>query len=158
MTPGFDAAIRLAHATESALVMSCVRDAYAHYVERIGREPAPMSANYTDLIARGFVYVLQAESDERIQGVLVLRTAEQALWIENVAVHPEYQHRGYGRRLMRFAEQQARAAGLAEVRLYTNELMVENIRLYAQLGYVEVDRRLDRGFRRVFMRKHLKMS
>ena len=49
------------------------------------------------------------------------------VWIENVAVHPDHQHRGIGRRLVAFAEQRARAAHVLEVRLYTNERMVENI-------------------------------
>ena len=85
----------------------------------------------------------------------VLRADAQVLWIENVAVSPQYQRVGYGRRLMQFAEMRARAAGLRELRLYTNELMVENISRYTRLGYVEFDRRLDDGFRRVFMRKSL---
>ena len=44
---------------------------------------------------------------------------------------------------------------LLEVRLYTHELMVENISLYGRLGYQEVERRAEEGFRRVFMRKVL---
>ena len=31
--------------------------------------------------------------------------------------------------------------------------MVENIALYQRIGYAEVERREDEGFRRVFMRK-----
>jgi ribosomal protein S18 acetylase RimI-like enzyme len=42
---------------------------------------------------------------------------------------------------------------MSELRLYTNELMVANIALYQRLGYREVERRQDAGFRRVFMRK-----
>ncbi|MBV9580874.1 MAG: GNAT family N-acetyltransferase [Chloroflexi bacterium] len=139
----------------SAAVRSCVRAAYARYVERIGREPAPMSADYEDLIDRGDVYVLQPRASEEIYGVLVLRVDGHVLWIENVAVSPEYQRRGYGRQLLDFAEQHARTLGITELRLYTNELMAENLVLYRRLGYVEVDRRLDDGFRRVFMRKRL---
>ena len=42
---------------------------------------------------------------------------------------------------------------MSELRLYTHELMVENIALYQRLGYREVERRQEDGFRRVFMRK-----
>jgi ribosomal protein S18 acetylase RimI-like enzyme len=117
-----------------------------------------MSADYAELIRRRMVYVLQPlqpPHDQRIRAIIVLRADAEALWIDNVAVHPQYQHRGYGRRLMQFAERHARAAGLPEIRLYTHELMVENISLYTHLGYVEFDRRLDDGFRRVFMNKNV---
>jgi ribosomal protein S18 acetylase RimI-like enzyme len=77
------------------------------------------------------------------------------MFIENVAVHPDYQRRGLGRRLMAFAEQEARMAGVDEMQLYTNEAMQENIALYQHLGYEEMERREHEGFRRVFMRKRL---
>jgi len=145
--------IRLAERNDCAAVTACVQAAYAPYIERIGRAPAPMTADYADLIARGTVSVL-LEGGE-LRGVLVLKQEEALLWIENVAVHPDHHHRGFGRRLLAYAEQRARAAGLLEVRLYTYELMVENISLYRRLGYHEVERRAEAGFRRVFMRKVL---
>jgi GNAT superfamily N-acetyltransferase len=150
--------IRLARAADCAAVRSLVHAAYGHYVARIGREPGPMAADYADLISRGRVYVLQLAGQAAIAGALVLLPERQVLWVDNVAVDPRWQHRGHGRRLVAFAEQQARATGMTEVRLYTHELMVENIRLYQQLGYVEYDRRLDNGFRRVFMRKLLEAN
>ncbi len=53
------------------------------------------------------------------------------------------------------AEAAARAAGFRTITLYTNELMAENIALYARRGYVEVERRQEKGHRRVYMRKVL---
>jgi len=70
-------------------------------------------------------------------------------------VFPECQGRGYGRRLLEFAEECARTAGLPEVRLYTNVKMTENIALYERVGYEETDRAVVDGYRRVFMRKRL---
>jgi GNAT superfamily N-acetyltransferase len=145
--------IRLADQADCAGVTACVKAAYAPYVERIGREPGPMGAGYADLIARGMVFVL-LEGGE-LRGVLVLKQEAVTMWIENVAVHPDHHHRGFGRRLLAYAEQRARAAKLLEVRLYTHELMDENISLYGRLGYQEVERRAEEGFRRVFMRKFL---
>jgi GNAT superfamily N-acetyltransferase len=145
--------IRLADKADCAGVTACVKAAYAPYIERIGRPPAPMRADYAELIARGMVFVL-LEGGE-LRGVLVLKQEAAMLWIENVAVHPGHHHRGFGRRLLAYAEQRARAANLLEVRLYTHELMVENISLYRRLGYQEVERREEEGFRRVFMRKVL---
>ena len=56
---------------------------------------------------------------------------------------------------MAFAEQYARERGLRELRLYTNKVMVENLAFYQRLGFVEVERRVDDGYHRVFMRKSL---
>jgi ribosomal protein S18 acetylase RimI-like enzyme len=145
--------IRLAQAQDEVSVVTSVRAAYAPHIARIGREPGPMTSDYGDLIARGLVYVLQLEGTESIVGVLVLRLAPPTMWIENVAVHPEHQHQGFGRQLLAFAEAQARDANATELRLYANHVMVENIALYERLGYRETERRPQRGYHRVFMRK-----
>jgi hypothetical protein len=50
--------IRLATADEHPVVAECVNAAYATYVPRIGKKPAPMLADYPDLIASGSVYVV----------------------------------------------------------------------------------------------------
>jgi len=147
--------IRLAQAPDEADVVGCVRAAYTPHIARIGREPGPMSADYADLIARGLVYVLQPDAGATIVGVVVLRQEGQTLWIDNVAVRPEYQHHGLGRQMLAFAEEQARAADSLDVQLYANEVMTENIALYERFGYRETQRRAHRGFQRVFMRKEL---
>jgi ribosomal protein S18 acetylase RimI-like enzyme len=46
---------------------------------------------------------------------------------------------------------------LHEIRLYTNEKMEENLPFYRSLGFEETGRRLDEGYRRVFMKKRLKL-
>ena len=146
-----DPSIRPAATADLDAVRACVREAYAPYVPRIGREPAPMTADYADLIGRGEVWV--ADEAGRVVGVFVLRPGATGLLLENVAVVPERQGRGIGRVLIAFAERKARDLGLTEISLYTNERMVENIHLYRKLGYVETDRRVEDGFARVFFRK-----
>src|SRR5439155_2134550 len=150
--------IRRAVPAESQLVRACVRAAYAPYVERIGREPAPMNADYPELIRRGVVYVLAEFGGEPVGGVLVCWPRQDGLFVDNVAVHPRAQGQGAGRRLLAFAEDQAQALGLAAVWLYTNEAMTENLELYRRLGYVETGRRVGDGFRRVFLRKDLALA
>jgi hypothetical protein len=39
--------------------------------------------------------------------------------------------------------------------LVTHEVMTENQAIYARLGYVEVERRAEDGFRRIYMEKQL---
>jgi ribosomal protein S18 acetylase RimI-like enzyme len=83
---------------------------------------------------------------------------DDALLIENVAVHPKAQGTGLGRRLMDFAEEEGRRGGFGLLRLYTDEIMTENVALHEHLGYREVDRRLEDGYRRVLMEKLLRTT
>lgn len=56
---------------------------------------------------------------------------------------------------MLHAEDEARRLGYGSIDLYTHELMTENFALYARNGYEEVERRTERGFPRIYMRKRL---
>jgi ribosomal protein S18 acetylase RimI-like enzyme len=146
-------AIRRARGEDVDTVKAIVRDAYARYVPRMGREPAPMRADYAALVGEELVWV--AARGEEIVGVVVLRPGAATMLLENVAVAPAWQRRGVGRALIGFAEDRARAVGAREITLYTNELMTENLALYPALGYEETGRRSEAGFRRVFFRKGL---
>jgi ribosomal protein S18 acetylase RimI-like enzyme len=145
--------IRPAVAGDVPTVRAVVEAAYALYIPRIGRKPAPMTADYPSLVAAQEVWV--GETDGRVVGVLVIRSSAAALELENVAVDPAEQGHGHGRALVSFAESHARERGLGAVELYTNEAMTENIELYPRLGYVETERRTEDGYRRVYFRKTL---
>jgi ribosomal protein S18 acetylase RimI-like enzyme len=113
-----------------------------------------MLENYIKTIQRHAVFVLTV--DDKIVGVLVLIKQDQQLLLDNVAVHPDYQRQGFGRQLMALAEAHAKTHGLETIILYTNEQMTENIELYKKLGFVETERRIEEGYRRVYMRKEIK--
>jgi len=142
--------IRTAVPSDAEWVGEVVGAAFAPYVERIGREPAPMNEDFDEAIARSEVYV-PAEGE----AVIVLTPQDDHLLVRDVAVDPRSQRRGVGTRLMRFAELRAAELGLGEIRLFTNVAMVENQRFYAGLGYEETGRAEAHGYRRVFYRKAL---
>jgi ribosomal protein S18 acetylase RimI-like enzyme len=146
--------VRPAGPEDAAAIRDLVRASYARYIERIGKEPAPMLEDYAALIGAGEVWV--SVEGEEVLGVLVMRPAEDHLFVDNVAVAPDHQGKGLGRELMTFAEARARKDGQPEIRLYTNEKMRENVAVYAKLGFEETGRGLDGGYRRVFMRKRLR--
>jgi GNAT superfamily N-acetyltransferase len=127
------------------------RDAYAHYVPRIGREPAPMTADYDQAITRGQAWV--AEQRGQLVGLLVLVPADDHLLLENIAVAPNRQASGIGALLLNKAEEQAYASGLTEIRLYTNQAMTENLAYYPRHGYHETHRTTQDGYRRVYFAK-----
>ena len=145
--------IRRANPENRAAVSDVVQAAYSKYIERMGKRPAPMLEDYAARIRAGDVWVL-ARGEETL-GVLVMRFTEDHLFVDNVAIGPEHQGKGLGRELMSFAEESARRGGLSEIRLYTHEKMWENLIFYRELGFEEIDRRLDGGYRRIFMTKRL---
>lgn len=145
--------LRKAVTTDRPAVEAIVEAAYSPYIPRIGRKPGPMLDDYEALIHEGCVHVVVA--DGLVQGILVLRPEQDAMLLDNVAIAPTAQGRGYGRTMLDFAERAARAAGLPSIRLYTNEAMTENVALYGRLGYVETHRGVANGFRRVYMSKAL---
>jgi GNAT superfamily N-acetyltransferase len=127
--------------------------AYQPYVAGIGRAPAPMAADYAQVVRDGQAWV--AVRDGQVTGFVVLVAQPGYLLLENVAVLPAAQGRGIGGRLLGLAEQHARSLGLGEIRLYTNEAMTENLAYYPRRGYTETHRAEQDGFRRVFFRKLL---
>jgi ribosomal protein S18 acetylase RimI-like enzyme len=143
--------MRTATASDTAAVRDLVERAYAQYVPRIGRRPGPMDDDYDGLVAAGEVSVLEDESG--LVAILVLRAEHDHLLVDNVAVDPAHQGQGHGRRLLAYAEDEARRLGLPELRLYTHVKMTENIALYESLGWIEYERRAEVGFARAFFRK-----
>jgi GNAT superfamily N-acetyltransferase len=138
---------------DAAALRALVRAAYAKYVPRLGREPAPMLDDYAARIAAGQAWVL--EEDGALVGALILEDEPGALMLYNIAIAPEAQGKGIGRRLIAFTEAEARRRGYALLRLYTNELMVENVAMYPRLGFTETHRGSEAGHRRVYFEKRL---
>ncbi|MGQ0509447.1 MAG: GNAT family N-acetyltransferase [Betaproteobacteria bacterium] len=145
--------MRSAVAADAPAVAACVHAAYRHYVERIGTLPGPMRDDYAEVIATRDVTV--ACLGDEVVGVLVLGPGPGGFLLDNVAVVPSQKGRGLGRVLLELAESAARRRGHDSIYLYTHEKMTENQALYARIGYVEYDRRVDDGLARVFMRKRL---
>lgn len=143
--------IRPALETDLADVRTCARNAYAPYVERMGREPAPMHADLASQVARGCVNVAIYQS--RFVGYVVFYPQGDHIHLESVAVLPAYKGRGVGKQLIQHVEHFARASGYPAVELYTNEAMSENLAMYPRLGYIEVGRGREAGFNRVYFRK-----
>jgi GNAT superfamily N-acetyltransferase len=146
--------IRRARPEDRAAVEAIVNAAYAIYVDRIGKPPGPMLDDYARLIADGMVSVLE-DADRAMAAVIVLVPKQDHLLLDNIAVRPDHQGQGLGRQLIAFAEGEARRLGYAELRLYTHQMMTENIALYARLGFVETGRGQEAGYDRVFMRKYI---
>ena len=145
--------IRIAGAADAEAMAGIAQNAFSHYVDRMGKQPAPMLANF-DFHLR-YDHCLVAVEDGHIIGylILVLRAPEPLL--DTVAVHKAHQGRGVGSLLIKEAEQMIMQAGFSSYQLYTNIHMYENIQWYKNWGFTETERREENGFMRIYMRHQL---
>jgi N-acetylglutamate synthase-like GNAT family acetyltransferase len=133
-----------------------VMTAFGKYVERIGRPPAPMTADYAELVRTSRVWVI--EDDGEIVGVLVTHGHPDHLLLDCIAVAPTAQGGGHGHILLERADRDARELGLSEIRLCTNQAMTENLEFYPRRGFHETGRGTQDGYHRVFFAKTLAPS
>ena len=145
--------IRLALPGDRAAVVACVTAAFDVFTAQIGKPPAPMLADYAALIGERRVHLLEQRG--AVLGALVTEPRPDHLFVDVVAVPPAAQRRGIGRRLMAFAEAEAARRGLAEVWLYTHEVMSGARALYPALGYRETGRRFEDGYARIYFARRV---
>jgi ribosomal protein S18 acetylase RimI-like enzyme len=142
--------IRGGSVDDAGRIGSIARAAYAKYVARIGREPAPMLADFAAEIAADHVAVIEAEGS--VVGYMIAWAESDAYVIDNIAVDPAYQGAGLARQFIDHARREANRYGLPAIRLYTNVAMTENLSMYAHFGFVETHRAWEQGFHRAYLR------
>jgi ribosomal protein S18 acetylase RimI-like enzyme len=129
---------RRATIADATALNALARAAYAIYVPVIGREPQPMATDWQTLFARQEIWIVDGPSGLLASLALEVEPDHVVIW--SVAVAPEHQRKGMGRRLLEFAEARSRELRRPEIRLFTNAKMVRNIALYRGLGYAETRR------------------
>ena len=147
-------ALRRATVDDLPAIKAVIDAAYARYLSRMDKPPAPMSRDYRPSVEAGTTWVTGSPGSP-LTAVLTLYPRDDHMYVENIAVDPSAQGRGLGRALMEFAEQEAARRSLGRMAQVTHEAMSENQAIYARLGYVEIERRVEDGFRRIYMEKPL---
>ncbi|MGI9315738.1 MAG: GNAT family N-acetyltransferase [bacterium] len=147
--------VRPAIESDAKGITECVRLAYLHYVDRIGKPPGPMTENYKEVIQTQEVHVAESlpGGHGQVIGVLVLIPSAERFLLDNVAVLPQAQGAGVGSALIELAEQRAAELGYDRIQLYTHECMTENLQMYPRLGYLECNRVVEKGYPRVYFEK-----
>lgn len=150
--------IRLANQADCAQIEAIANEAYALYLTRMDKKPFPMLDDYKAHIAAKHVYLLEdtEQNDAPIVGYVVLIPEDsQILLLDNIGVSPRFQKKGYGKKLMFFAEDWAKEHGFHRIILYTNIIMRENLVWYPALGYAETYRVQEKGYSRVYFKKEV---
>jgi ribosomal protein S18 acetylase RimI-like enzyme len=126
--------IRRAKPEDAGAIRELTHAAYAKWIPVIGREPLPMTVDY-DRAVRTHRFDLLFAGDRLAALVETLDEGDHWL-IENLAVHPDFQGQGFGKRMLAHAENEAlESANIVEMWLYTNKLFTDNIRFYQAQGY-----------------------
>jgi ribosomal protein S18 acetylase RimI-like enzyme len=77
------------------------------------------------------------EIDGRVVAVIMVGYEGHRGWVNYLAVEPELQHRGFGRRMMAEAERRLGALGCPKVQLQVRNDNPQAIAFYRRLGYTE---------------------
>ncbi|MDA7599797.1 GNAT family N-acetyltransferase [Alphaproteobacteria bacterium] len=150
-------AIRNARPEDADRIQQIAHNAYAHYRSRMDRDPAPMLADFNNHIKIDTVFVIsfEGEGDNAINGYAILIENDDGWLLDNLAIDPNAQKSGMGKALVEHCEGFLKYLNVAKYRLYTNVVMHESLAWWLSLGFEETDRRLESGFNRVYMEKHL---
>ncbi len=103
-------ALRRGAQADAEAVRALVEAAYTKRIPVIGRLPIPMQADYAQALRDHRFDLLLAGPD--LAGLIETRAEADHLLVVNVAVHPAFQGRGFGSRLMGRADAVAAEAGL----------------------------------------------
>ena len=145
--------IRPARHSDLPFVQSCAVEAYEIYVERIGKTPAPMVADFASSLTRCHLDIIMDGGTPA--GYAVTYPRDDHLFVENIALLSKHQGKGMARQLFKHFENRAIQENHCGIELYTNEKMTENLSLYPHLGFKEIERKTEDGFKRVYFRKDL---
>lgn len=147
------AGLRRARPGDAPAVSALMQTAFAPYLPRMDRPPAPMLRDYGQLTPGEALYVLPGARD--LRAAILLRWHLDFLELDTLAVTPSAQGAGLGRALIAWAEQQGVAAKRGWLRLQTNQVMQENAALYQRLGFAITGTAQTGGYHRICFEKPL---
>ncbi len=144
--------IRRATPGDVQAIKQIAENAYQPYIAVLGKKPAPMVADFATHTLENWVIVFERQA---VLGYAILLINGSSVLLDNIAVASSAQHQGIGRALIDHIEQKLIELGYRWYDLYTNVAMTETIRWYRSLGFDELKRIEEKGFKRVYMRRQL---
>jgi ribosomal-protein-alanine acetyltransferase len=98
--------------------------------------PARVARN----LAQRDTLVLTARGGERLAGFAIMQFGEERAHLSLLAVRPDYQRQGVGRRMLEWLTESALTAGIASVHLELRETNLGARRFYLNQGFAETAR------------------
>ena len=141
---------RRAVAEDHEIIIAIAHKAYEKYVERMGKEPAPMRP----VIQKEDV-VFVCEDNKQIIAFAILVKINDQIILDSIAVDPPHQNKGIGNNFIKFIEQYLIKQKFDKYQLYTNEKMFENIDWYQKIGFKIFKKVTEKGYDRIYFEKEL---
>ena len=113
-------------------VLDCVTSAFSGYAEKMGFTPPPIREDYYSYINNE--EVIMAELDGKTIGVTVLLLKKEYLYLDVIAIKPEYQGKGYSYKMMAEVEKIARSKNYRQIML-KSALAFDKVDYYPMFGY-----------------------
>jgi ribosomal protein S18 acetylase RimI-like enzyme len=141
---------RRAVAEDHEIIIAIAQKAYEKYVERMGKEPAPMRP----VIQKEDVVFICEDNKQIIAFAILVKINDQII-LDNIAVDPSHQKKGIGNNFIKFIEQYLIKKKFDKYQLYTNEKMFENIKWYQKIGFKIFKKVTEKGYNRIYFEKEL---
>ena len=132
------------------LINAIALKAYEKYVERMGKEPAPMRPS---IQKEDVVFV--CEDNKQVIAFAILVKINNQIILDSIAVDPSHQNKGIGNNFIKYIEQYLIKQKINKYQLYTNEKMFENIDWYQKIGFKIFKKVTEKGFNRIYFEKQL---
>ena len=141
---------REAKLEDHKIIITIAQKAYEKYVERMGKEPAPMRP----VIQKEDV-VFVCEDNKQVIAFAILVKINDQIILDNIAVDPPHQKKGIGNNFIKFIEEYLMEQKVNKYQLYTNEMMFENIDWYQKIGFKIFKKVTEKGDNRIYFEKEL---
>jgi N-acetylglutamate synthase-like GNAT family acetyltransferase len=141
---------RIANLEDHKIIMAIAQKAYEKYIERMGKEPAPMRP----VIQKEDV-VFVCEDNKQVIAFAILVKINDQIILDSIAVDPPHQKKGIGNNFIKFIEEYLMEQKVNKYQLYTNEMMFENIDWYQKIGFKIFKKVTEKGFNRIYFEKQL---
>ena len=141
---------RIAKLEDHKIIMAIAPKAYEKYIERMGKEPAPMRP-----VIQNEDVVFVCEDNKQVIAFVILVKINDQIILDSIAVDPPHQKKGIGNNFIKFIEQYLIKQKINKYQLYTNEKMFENIDWYQKIGFKIFKKITEKGFNRIYFEKQL---
>jgi predicted N-acetyltransferase YhbS len=147
--------IRVATPADVEAVIACAEQAFADRMQIESGAGACANDDLLEQIHGRNLHVISNKAGARIVGYIALLPISDYLFVDSIAVLPDFQGDGLGTQMLVFAEQEASRLGLKSVRLFTKLKEADSFAFYQYRGYTETDRCDNDGYPRVFYSKEV---
>ena len=141
---------RRAVAQDHEIIIAIALKAYEKYIERMGKEPAPMRP----VIQKEDV-VFVCEDNKQVIAFAILVKINDQIILDSIAVDTPHQKKGIGNNFIKFIEEYLMEQKVNKYQLYTNEKMFENIKWYQKIGFKIFKKVTEKGYNRIYFEKEL---